>query len=149
MFKMNENQKSLFNALTSLKQKVALNKIAGMAPAKAHKEAGGVCKDENNRHKLASEILTHPDVVAFIDSMANNIVNPAIMSREEMLKDLTTVARVLAPDLTNNGIASLGELKNGFDVKLKAMKQLAELAGYDEPSKIESKIITDTGEEEW
>ncbi len=137
MFEMNDDQKALFSALTPLRQKVSLNHIAGMKPAKAHKEAGGTCKDEGNRRKLGNEILSKPDVKAFIESMANHIVNPAIMSRDEMLEDLTDVARVIAPDLTTDGIASLSELKNGFDVKLKAMKQLAELAGYEAPKQIE------------
>lgn len=137
MFEMNDNQKSLFDALTPLRQKVALNHIAGMKPAQAHKEAGGTCKNEENRRKLGNEILSKPDVDAFIKSMANHIVNPAIMSRDEMLEDLTVIARVTTPDLSANGIASLSELKNGCDVKLKAMKQIADLAGYEAPKQIE------------
>lgn len=178
MFEMNEKQKSLFNALTSLKQKVALNKIAGMTPTNAHKEAGGVCKDEKNRHKLASEILTHPDVVDFIDSMANNIVNPAIMSREEMMKELSLVARTNSNDLIEWGYRDVKKLnkdtgeeeivqqsywtlksadeinpdhmaaieevtvgKEGLKFKrtskLSAMKQLAELGGYNAAAKHE------------
>lgn len=175
---MNDNQKALFNALTPLKQKVALNKIAGMKPADAHREAGGTCKNESNRYKLASEILINPDVVAFIDSMANHIVNPAIMSRDEMMEELSLVARTNSNDLIEWGYRDVKKLnkdtgeeeivpqsywtlkssdeinpehmaaieevtvgKEGLKFKrtskLSAMKQLAELGGYNAASKHE------------
>lgn len=178
MFEMNDNQKALFNTLTPLKQKVALNKIAGMKPADAHREAGGTCKNESNRYKLASEILINPDVVAFINSMANHIVNPAIMSRDEMMEELSLVARTNSNDLIEwgyRGVKKLNKdtgeeeivqqsywtLKSSDEInpdhmaaieevtvgkeglkfkrtsKLSAMKQLAELGGYNAASKHE------------
>ena len=178
MFEMNDNQKTLFEALTSLKKKVALNKIAGMTPSNAHKEAGGTCKNEKNRYKLASEILINPDVVAFIDSMANHIVNPAIMSRDEMMEELSLVARTNSNDLIEWGYRDVKKLnkdtgeeeivqqsywtlksadeinpehmaaieevtvgKEGLKFKrtskLSAMKQLAELGGYNAAAKHE------------
>lgn len=173
---MNENQQALFNALTPLRQKVSLNHISGMKPAKAHKEAGGKCKYEKNRRKLANEILTKPDVKAFIESMANHIVNPYIMSRDEMMEELTLVARTNSNDLIEWGyrdvdtvdrisgetkivqqsfwtlrpieeinpehmsaIEEVSISKEGLKFKrtskLAAMKQLAELAGYEAPIK--------------
>lgn len=176
MFEMDDNQKTLFNALTPLRQKVSLNHIAGMKPAEAHKEANGKCKHEKNRRKLANEILTKPDVKDFIESMANHIVNPAIMSRDEMMKELSLVARTNSNDLIEWGYrdvktinkdsgeeeivpqsywtlkpvdeikpehmgaieeVSVGKegLKFKRTPKLSAMKQLAELAGYNAASK--------------
>ena len=188
MFEMSEEQTALFNALTTLKQRVALNKISGMSPSNSHREAGGKCKNEANRHKLASEILINPDVVKFINSMANHIVNPAVMSRQEMIERLSGLARTNMSDLitwglqgdtvaneTNedgdeldpedmpenqegqsvwvikpsalqdpNKVASIAEVSAGKDgIKIKqhsplaAMKQLAELAGYEAPKQIE------------
>lgn len=137
MFEMSDNQKSLFDVLTSLQKEISLNNISGMNDIDAYKNSKGKAKKESTMRASVSEILTNPNVKAFINSMAINIVNNAVMSRDEMLEDLTVVARVITPDLTKGGIASLSELKNGFDVKLKAMKQLAELAGYEAPKQIE------------
>lgn len=139
-FEMDEKQSLLFNALTDLSKKVSLNSISGMKPAAAHKAAGGKCKNEDNRRKLANEILTKPDVVLFINSMAAHLVNPAIMTRDEMLEELTTISRVSTPNLTENGIATITELKAGFDIKLKSMDQLAKLAGYEAPTKTDGTL---------
>ncbi len=109
--------------------------------------------------------------------MADHIVNPAIMSRNEMMERLSGLARTNMNDLVTWGIqgdteasdkeddsknqgqqsvwvikpsaiqdptkiASISELtagKEGFKIKqhspLAAMKQLAELAGYEAPTK--------------
>ncbi len=148
MFEMNDNQKTLFNALTPLQKEISLNSISGMNDIDAYKNSKGKAKKLKTMESTVSQILSNLKVKVFIDSMANYIVNPAIMSRDEMLEDLSVVARVIAPDLTPNGIAALSELKNGFDVKLKAMKQLAELAGYEAPKQIEvfeKEILTPWG----
>ena len=141
MFEMNNNQKALFDALTSLQKEISLNSISGMNDIDAYKNSKGKARTEKAMRSSAGQILSNLDVSKFIDSMANHIVNPFIMSRDEMLEDLTLVARVITPDLAKDGIASLSELKNGFDVKLKAMKQLADLAGYEAPKKIETKSV--------
>lgn len=99
MFEMNEKQKALFDKLTQLQRRMALNSIAGMKPAENHKDAGGVCKNEPDRRKLASEILTNPDVEAFLDSMKAVAVSNAVMSRQEMLERLSNLARVSMVDL--------------------------------------------------
>jgi len=134
---MNDNQKALFDALTSLQKEISLNSISGMNDIDAYKKSKGKAKTVKAKEAAVSKLLSNVKVKSFIDSMANHIVNPAIMSRDEMLEDLTVVARVITPDLAKDGITSLSELKNGFDVKLKAMKQLAELAGYEAPKQIE------------
>ena len=50
-------------------------------------------------------------------------------------------------------ISEVATGKDGLKIKqhspLAAMKQLAELAGYDAPTKSEVKNVTDTGENEW
>lgn len=139
---MTEEQKALFDKLkTDLRQKTALNKLAGMSPADAHREAGGKCKNESDRRKLANEILSNPDVEDFLEAMKVNDINDAIMSREEMMKDLSLLSRANVAEPDEMTLAMLTELKAGFDIKLKSMKQLADLAGYEAPKEVVSKSL--------
>jgi len=134
---MNKEQEDLFNELTPLQKEISLNSISGMNDIESYKKSKGKSKTVKSMEASVSQILRNIKVRSFINSMANHVVNPAIMSRDEMLKDLTVVARVTTPQVEGNGIAVLTELKGGFDVKLKAMKQLAELAGYEAPKQVE------------
>ena len=146
---MTQEQKALFNKMTKLQKAMALNDLKGMKPAENHKASGGVCNNEPNRGKLASEILNNPDVVAFIDAMKPAAINEAVMTRQRMMEIQTKIAESIASDKTKIGLESVTEYKAAFEVQLKAMKQLAELAGYDAPTKSEVKNVTDTGENEW
>lgn len=148
-FKMTPEQKALFDGLTRLQQEVALNSIAGMSDIDSYRVSSGKAKKETTMRASVSEILINPNVVLFVDSMKQVRVNDAVMSRERMLELLTKISDVDSSDLKLMSAGQLSELKGGFDVKLKAMKQLAELAGYDAPSKVETKVVTDSGESEW
>lgn len=129
-FKMTDEQKALFDKLTKLQRRMALNDIVGMKPAENHKEAGGVCKNEGNRAKLASEILNNPDVLAFLDSMKAAAVSDAVMSREKMMERHTKIINIGAASLDGMSLEKLTEHKAALDIQLKAMNQLADLAGY-------------------
>ena len=85
-FKMNEEQQGLFENLTPLQKEIALNSISGMNDIDCYKNSNGKAKTENTMRASVSEILINPNVKAFINSMAEHIVNPAIMSRNEMLE---------------------------------------------------------------
>ncbi len=173
MFEMNEEQVKLFEKLTALQKEIALNNIAGMSDIDAYKKSKGKAKKESTMRASVCEILANPNVEAFIKSMANHIVNPAIMSRQEMMEKLSSLARTNMSDLIEwrtelssgeNGepveqslwavkesayldeqkaaaIAEVTAGKEGFKIKqhspLAAMKQLADLAGYNEAQKIE------------
>lgn len=176
MYEMNDNQKALFNALTPLQKEISLNSISGMNDIDAYKNSKGKAKTVKTMEATVSQLLSNPKVKAFIDSMANHIVNPAIMSRDEMMKELTLVARTNSNDLIEWGYRDVEEInkdsgkteivqqsywtlrssdeinpehmnaieevsvgKEGLKFKrtskLAAMKQLAELAGYEAPTK--------------
>lgn len=137
MFEMSKEQKALFDKLTTLQQEISLNSISGMNDIDSYKNSSGKAVNENTMRASVSEILTNPNVIAFKDSMKAEVVNSAIMSRERMMEIQTAIADMSAEDLTKMGVGFLTEMKPGFDVKLKAMKQLAELAGYEAPKKIE------------
>lgn len=176
MFEMNDSQKALFNALTPLQKEISLNSISGMNDIDAYKKSKGKAKKLKTMEATVSQILSNPKVKAFIESMANHIVNPAIMSRDEMMEELSLVARTNNNDLIEWGyrdvevinketgkketvpqsywtLKSVDEInpehmsaieevsvgKEGLKFKrtskLAAMKQLAELAGYEAPIK--------------
>ena len=132
---MTDKQKELFEDLTSLQQKVAINVISGMNPSEAHREAGGVCKNEENRRTLASQILANTCVKMFLDSFSYQFVNEAIMSRESMMETLSAIGCIDSSEFSLMNSERLAELKDGINAKLKAMKQLAEMAGYNAASK--------------
>lgn len=188
MFEMNEEQKILFDKLTPLQKEVVLNSISGMNDIDSYKASSGKAKSDNTMRASVSGILTNLNVAAFKKSMANHIVNPAVMTRQEMIERLSGLARTNMSDLITwgvqgdtpetaiheggddldyeyepenqepqsvwvikpsalqdpNKVASIAEVsagKEGIKIKqhspLAAMKQLAELAGYDAPKQIE------------
>ncbi|AHK11655.1 terminase small subunit [Shewanella sp. phage 1/41] len=173
MFEMNKEQEALFEKLTALQKEIAINNISGMNDIDAYKASRGKSKKENTMRASVCEILANPNVKNFIKSMANHIVNPAVMSRQEMTERLSIIARGNLSDLidwgeteeivegevikqsawrfkgsdelTKEKMATISEVTSGvagwYRIKqhspLAAMKQLAELAGYEAPKQIE------------
>lgn len=103
MFEMNDNQKVLFDALTSLQKEISLNSISGMNDIDAYKASSGKAKTVKAMEAGVSEILSNPKVKAFIDSVAVEAVNSAVMSRQEMMEELTLIARTNSNDLLDWG----------------------------------------------
>lgn len=96
---MNKEQKKLFDKLTRLQQEVALNSHSGMSDIDAYRNSCGKAKSESAQRAGASEILANPNVAAFLDSMKEEAVNNAVMSRQEMLERLSSMARTNMSDL--------------------------------------------------
>ncbi|MDU6817785.1 MAG: terminase small subunit [Leclercia adecarboxylata] len=171
--KLTAEQQLLFDALTPLQQKFSLAIIKGKNQTDAYKAAKGKAKGDNLR-KAAHAIATNCDVVAFLKSVQGEVVDEAIMSREEALKRLTSLGRTSLFDLaefrnyvasededgepvmqatwsfkdsalvTPEAMAAIAELTagpQGLKIKLHdpkaAIKQLAELEGWEAPKKTE------------
>ncbi|MGL5727501.1 MAG: terminase small subunit [Plesiomonas sp.] len=99
---LTDNQIEMFKKLSRLQQGMVLYTLEGDAPADAHKRAGGVCKTESHRTRLAGEILRKPAVMEFLDSVREARLErlaDAIMSRDEMAERLTKIARTDVSDL--------------------------------------------------
>lgn len=171
--KMTDEQKELFDKLTGLQKDIVTNTIAGMKPIDAYRNSRGKAKKEQTMSASVSEILSNPNVKAFLDSMREVGVSSAIMSRTEMMERLSSLARINMNDLVEwadvasvgdegeliqqsvwkikdsahqdplamASIAELAATKEGFKVKqhspLAAMKQLSDLLGYNEASKVD------------
>lgn len=135
-FKMTKEQKVLFDNLKPLQKEIALNSISGMNDIDSYKASKGKAVKENTMRASVSEILTNPNVTAFIASIKATAVNDAIMSREKMLETLSKLAE-LSQEQLQVGVESLAELKGGYDVKMKAMDMISKLQGYESASKID------------
>ena len=108
-----------------------------MSNIDSYEKAGGKGKTKAAREACASRMLSNVKAVAFMDSMKQSIVSDKIMSRERMMELQTLIADITDIDLNNMSLESLTELKEGFNVKLKAMNQLAELGGYKSAAKFD------------
>lgn len=174
---MTAEQKKMLNGLTPLQQKVTINVIAGMSNIDSYYAAGGKCKTKEAAEASVSRMLSDVRVKAFIDSMTQEAVNSAVMSRQEMLEELSLLSRTNTNDLIEwgyrnvetvnddgeteiksqsywtlkatedinpdhlNAIEEVSVGKDGLKFKkvpkLAAMKQLADMEGYNKPQKIE------------
>ncbi|ACG60339.1 small subunit terminase TerS [Iodobacter phage PhiPLPE] len=172
---LSKEQVDMFNALTKLQQNFVLKKLEGLSNYQSYVAAGGKSKTQEAASVSAIQILHNINVSSFIksfDEIAVERIASAVMSREEMIERLSTMARVKVDDvlnisnrtlydsdgeevaqgawslknvedMTNDAAIAISELtagKDGLKVKLHnqiaAMKQLADLCGYNKPQEI-------------
>lgn len=180
---MTDEQKKMLSELTPLQRKVAINVTAGMSNIDAYYEADGKAKTKEAAESSVSRMLSDDKVATFVDSMNKDAVSSAVMTRQEMLEELSMLARTNQNDLITWGyrdveevnsegntevkhqsywtlrsiedinpdhMKSIEEVSVGKDglkfkkvSKLAAMKQLADIEGYNKPQKIEqSGVVT-------
>lgn len=115
---MTPEQQALFDNLTQLQQRVATNVLAGMSQRIAYFQAGGSAKTDLSADATVSELLSNPNVKAFMDSMKVQAVNEAIMGREEMLARLSLYARKGIKDIVKFKTVVIGkDLETGEDLQ--------------------------------
>lgn len=101
---LTKEQIEMFNGLTKLQQNIALKKLEGLSNYKAYVAAGGKAKSQASASTSADEILGKLNVSSFIKSFevpAIERIASAVMSREEMIERLSTMARVKVDDVLN------------------------------------------------
>lgn len=114
---MNTEQKTLFDNLTELQQRVATGVLAGMTQRAAYWSAGGKAKDDPGADMSASQIISNPKVKAFMDSMKLQAVSDAIMTREEAMKILTQLGRGNLTDIVKFKTSHVGQhAETGDDI---------------------------------
>ncbi|VUC79896.1 Terminase small subunit [Raoultella terrigena] len=171
--KLTAEQQLLFDALTPLQKKFVTWVIKGKSQTDAYRKAGGKAKGDNLR-KAAHVIATNCDVLEFLQSVQGELIDEAIMTREEALKRLSRMGRTSIADIAEfsnsvigedddgkpvfqavwsfkdsslqdpDAMSAISELTTGKDgIKLKmhdpkaAIKQLAEMQGWEAPKKAE------------
>ncbi|WP_072059808.1 MULTISPECIES: terminase small subunit [Xenorhabdus] len=114
--KLTDEQQVLFDALTKQQQKFVLGILKGLNQTDAYKQAGYKAKTEETARSCASEILTNPNVKAFLNSMNQEAVSDAVMSRQEALERLSAMGRVSIHDIADFRNSQIGEDDEGKPV---------------------------------
>ena len=150
---MTPEQSALFAKLTPLQKEVATNVLNGMKPIDAYRASSGKAATDEARSNSVSLILSNSKVVAYLKSVQEPLADSGIMTREEALRRLSSLARTKLSELvvfTDRGwdmlpsalqdpdkLAAISELtatKDGPKIKLHsplaAIKQIAEMQGW-------------------
>lgn len=91
VIKLTEEQEALLSKLTKLQRGLALNIIAGLKPADAHRKAGGKCKNEKQRKDLAAQIIAIPRVKEFLQSVNKDIAENVMVDASYVLNRLIEI----------------------------------------------------------
>lgn len=119
---MTPDQKTLFDRLTQLQQRVATNVLAGMSQRQAYYAAEGKADTDESADSSCSQILSNIKVKEFMDAMKVQAVNNAIMTRQEAMERLSSFARTDLKDLVEFGACELGEDEDGNPIVQAAWK---------------------------
>lgn len=96
---MTPEQQELADKLTNLQRGVVLGVVAGKSQRQAYRDAGGKAKTDETADASASEILSHPEVKAFYDSLVSSAAGDAVLTRAEALERLSLIARTRITDV--------------------------------------------------
>lgn len=133
---LTDEQLNAYDALTKLQRGVALASLAGNEPADAHRIGGGKCKNESQRYDLGIQILVNPSVKHFLSTMAvdpSPEIASAVLSRDEILRDLSDIARTDLRAVVSFTERPLIDMENGMEVlssaiHVKSMDEIPEHA---------------------
>ncbi|MBC8947066.1 terminase small subunit [Xenorhabdus indica] len=114
--KLTDEQQVLFDALTKQQQQFVLGILKGLNQIDAYKRAGYKAKNENTASVSASQIFGNLKVKAFLNSMNQQAVSDAVMSRQEALERLSVMGRVSIHDIADFRNNQIGEDDEGRPV---------------------------------
>lgn len=119
----------------------------GMAAGRAYEAAGytarGVVADVN-----ASKLLATPKVAAFVNELRLKSAETCEMTRVELVKMLVDVIKSKPSDASlDNPLCELSMGAHGpyatFPPKPRYVERLCKMLGWDEPDKLEAKILVE------
>lgn len=93
--------------------------------------------------KAASRLSKNSEVCRFMDELAAELDKEAIASRQECLEFLTSIIRTPVGQVTAESplAQELNESESGVRIKMpgkiEAVRELAKLAGYNEPERVD------------
>lgn len=94
--KMSDEQKIIFDGLTRLQKLCAMERIKDVRASNGTiyiRASGRTDIIKDTAAAYGYKILNHPSVVAFLDTFKVEYIDDSIMSREEMIIRLTSIAR--------------------------------------------------------
>lgn len=106
----------LATKLTKLQRQTVINLVGGESQRQAYYSAGGKAQNDNSADATVSRMLSDVKVDAFYQELTNTAANSAIMTREEALERLSTIARVTVKDVATFRKAVVGEDEEGEPV---------------------------------
>lgn len=116
---LTDEQLQAFDNLTKLQQLTALGILSGMGQTEAYVAAGGKAKSASAKTTSAQQIVTNRDVVTFLSLMKTDPapdIAAAVMSRDEMLMDLTEIARATIYDVAEFTTRPALDLETGEEI---------------------------------
>jgi len=98
---LTDEQREAIKALPKLAGRVVLEKVADATASnvECYRRAGGRAKTDNTARSAVHEIMTHPDTVNALAMFDQPVIDNAIATREELLRDLTNVTRTTVADV--------------------------------------------------
>ena len=136
---MTPEQKALFDQLTELQQRTAINVLAGMTQRAGYYAAGGTASSDESADSAAYTMLSNVQVVAFMDAMKEQAVSEAVMSRTEAMEKLSVLARTDLKDLVEFGEYELGSdaegnpiVQSSWRIRDSALQDPAKMAAISE-----------------
>ena len=96
-----DEQRDAIASLDKLAGRVVLERVADPQASlvEIHRRAGGRCKTDSAAAASCHQILNNLKVKAVLAMFDTPVISNAVMSREELLEDLTNVARVSISDV--------------------------------------------------
>lgn len=116
---MTPEQLTLFEALTPLQQRMCSAMIdnPNLSQRQAYYAAGGAAKNDVTADSSAHEIMSNPQVKAFMDSIRTQAISKKIMDREEAMEILSALSRGKLTDIVKFKTANIGkDMETGADV---------------------------------
>jgi phage terminase small subunit len=102
-------QEALAAELTHLQRMTVIHYIGGeISQRAAYYAAGGKATNDESADAIVSRMLGEAKVRAFYESLVSGAANSAVMSRQEALERLSTVARTDLADLVEFGSYEVG-----------------------------------------
>ncbi len=137
---MTPEQKQLFDKLTELQQRTAINVLAGMTQRAGYYAAGGTASNDESADATVSALLSNIKVKAFMDAMKEEAVSAAVMTRTEALEKLSALARTDLKDLVEFGEYELGSdpesgdpiIQSSWRIKPSALQDPVQMAAIAE-----------------
>ena len=92
---MTEQQLQMYNNLTTLQQNVAICRINMplSSDAEVYKLGGGTATNDNSVRACASELLSNPNVVNFLDTFIPAAIEKATMTRDMIVTTPWTISK--------------------------------------------------------
>ena len=131
---MTEEQLNMYNNLTTLQQNVAIMRINMplSSDAEVYKLGGGTAENESSVTSAAHRLLNNVEVVEFLNTFAVEKVELAVMSRDQIIEDLSFIASADISDVAEFDDRECLDVQDSTiryqsTIRVKSMRELTKL----------------------